>query len=266
MRPVKGILGWALAAALVAAAPAAQAGASLAGTCVSYAIQASVSTALGGQTLGVWPLEGRLSLAFSERDEEGRQRITLKVDRLEAPDLPGSGQWLAGLAGQEATFVFDRGGRLVDLELPLPEEVREKLRSRLSALPPAETPAGSLSGSLSAIRPGTSASFRLASPRDTGAGHDEVNVEIEFAGPGERPDVYAVLLRLTFDAATQAPAELEKPPVKTSSKGQLQGAAGFRLDNGLLDSLDLEMALTTGTEEAPVDLGLRLAVRLLADS
>ena len=235
-----------------------------------YAFSAKASASQGGKLLGSWPVEGDFRLAFAARDAEGRQRVDLTLDRLDAPDLPKTNQKLADLVGRRMSFVFDQAGRLVDLDVPfLPAEALQQLRERLSqANPPAgasPVPRHPFQETLRLLRPGTTASFHLAVPRveqgagqsdqpgQAGKGRDEVGLEIEFAGPDEPRGVYVIRTKLALDfAAAQAKAF---------------GTSEFGLVDGFLRLADVEAALSApaGTDRPgapPVDVGFKLTLTL----
>lgn len=312
MRPVRGIsrwaTRWATVAGLLFALVAMGAGPVSAGEApsaleASYAFKARFSTAKSGETLGTGAVEGAFSLAFGEPDQDGQKRVVITLDRVEAPGIPGMGEMAQQFAGAQATLVFDRNGRLVDIDLPIPPEMLEAVREGIrSALPPAppETAEGaeeapdprqkvSLPTVLKAVRPGTVASFRLTVPGADGTpDQNEVTADVKFEGPDESGSVYGILFRFDMDITGEAGAAGTADPLETATepaatlaeapglagplaaasgtvKGELQARAGFRLDNGLLQSLDLETAWTAPAKDgAPSSLGLKLTVELLA--
>jgi hypothetical protein len=267
-------------ALLLGATPTAAAQESLEGQRARYALEAKVSASKGGRMLGSWPVEGEFSVGFGEKDEQGLQQIEFSLDRLEAPGVPGLGTMLDAFVGQKATLVFDEHGRLVDLELPLPEDALAELRSRLVDLPstpPREMAPRTIVQGLRELRPGTLITFGLTMPRDGQPDQDRLSVEVEFAGPDEGRNVYVILARSAFDfdagvlaaqSGRAAGGQEERTPQKPTSPGKvagrLHGRTEFSLEHGQLSLFDLELAMTVlgESKEPPVELGAKLTVTL----
>ncbi|MDI6870789.1 MAG: hypothetical protein QME79_05400 [Bacillota bacterium] len=273
MRAIKLKLFWTLvlALALLLGAVPAAAQESLEGYRARYALEAKISASRAGQMIGSWPVEGEFCLAFRRRNEDGLQEVELSLDRLAAPGVPGLDEALDGFVGQKATLVFDERGRLVDLDLALPEEMLEELRSRLNAIPQTATSGEArptLVEALRELRRGTLITFSIVMPREQREGKDEVAVEVEFAGPDEHRDVYVVLTRLSFDLAGTAIGATDKnkaakAEVRSDVQAKLRGRTEFSLENGLLSLLDLEMAVAVvPPEESPLDVGVKFTVSL----
>jgi hypothetical protein len=107
-----------------------------------------------------------------------------------------------------------------------------------------------LGDALRQIRPGTTVSFRFASPRPDQSGQDTLDVEVTFAGPDAAGTTYEFKALVEADLLVAPPVPAagsgpEAPPLAPSrTQFTLGGTAALDLESGLLSSLNLESLLS----------------------